>query len=256
MAYANYYRILDVSPDATQEEIKKAYRKRALKIHPDVNDSPNADAQFKMLNEARDVLSDPSRRASYDRIYYSKVLGIRSTSSGLYGQTSGGYGGPSLGNWWEYDIPTNGKSGYTKYRSDETSEQYTTSSKSKKRDNVDEEVTEAEFSKYLLMFAIGAALLGAVGSPQFFIVSVGCLAFWGLIQMTSSTRNFKQFDDFLRDGKNIGRLFAGLMVILLGIGGLVFDFFSFATSSFSVTTIMVVFIVMAIVFAQVRRAAG
>lgn len=253
MAYANYYRILDISPDATEDEIKKAYRKRALKVHPDVNDSPNAAEQFKMLNEARDVLSDPSRRASYDRIYYSKVLGIRSTSSGLYGQAGYGNQGPSLGNWWEYDIPTNGTTGYAKYKPQEDPQQYTNPRRSRR---VQEEVSEAEFSKYLLMFAVGAALLGALGSQQFFIVAVGCIAFWGVIQMTSSTRDFKQFDEFLRDGKSLVRLLVGIAVIMLGLGGILFDFFNLSVSGISATVIIVVFVVMGIVFAQIKRAAG
>ena len=61
------YEVLGVSRNATDEEIKKAFRKQARKLHPDVNKSPNAEEEFKELNEAYDVLSDPNKRAYYDR---------------------------------------------------------------------------------------------------------------------------------------------------------------------------------------------
>ena len=61
------YEVLGVSRGATDDEIKKAFRKQARKLHPDVNKSPNAEEEFKELNEAYDVLSDPNKRAYYDR---------------------------------------------------------------------------------------------------------------------------------------------------------------------------------------------
>ena len=61
------YEVVGVSRDATDDEIKKAFRKQARKLHPDVNKSPNAEEEFKELNEAYDVLSDPNKRAYYDR---------------------------------------------------------------------------------------------------------------------------------------------------------------------------------------------
>ena len=61
------YEVLGVTRNATDEEIKKAFRKQARKLHPDVNKSPTAEEEFKELNEAYDVLSDPNKRAYYDR---------------------------------------------------------------------------------------------------------------------------------------------------------------------------------------------
>lgn len=68
MQYRDYYEILGVKKDASQEQIKKAYRKLARKYHPDVNpDDPNAEEKFKDINEAYQVLSDEEKRSKYDR---------------------------------------------------------------------------------------------------------------------------------------------------------------------------------------------
>lgn len=77
------YEILGVSKDASESEIKKAYRRRARELHPDVNKAADAEDQFKELNEAYDVLSDPNKRAQYDRF------------GTIPGAAGGGYGGGS-----------------------------------------------------------------------------------------------------------------------------------------------------------------
>lgn len=67
MAYIDYYKVLGVDKSATQDEIKKAYRKLARKHHPDLNQNdPNAKDKFQEINEANEVLSDPEKRKKYD----------------------------------------------------------------------------------------------------------------------------------------------------------------------------------------------
>ncbi|CAL1241670.1 DnaJ C-terminal domain-containing protein [Candidatus Methylocalor cossyra] len=68
MQFKDYYQILGVSRDATAEDIKKAFRKLARKYHPDVSKAPDAEQRMKEVNEAYAVLSDPQKRAAYDRL--------------------------------------------------------------------------------------------------------------------------------------------------------------------------------------------
>jgi len=68
MEYKDYYKIIGVDRDATQDEIKRSYRKLARKYHPDVSKEADAEARFKEVGEAYEVLKDPEKRAAYDQL--------------------------------------------------------------------------------------------------------------------------------------------------------------------------------------------
>jgi molecular chaperone DnaJ len=71
----DYYEVLDISRDASPEDVKKAFRQQALKFHPDRNKETDAADKFKEVNEAYQVLSDPERRSAYDRFGHAGVNG-------------------------------------------------------------------------------------------------------------------------------------------------------------------------------------
>merc|ERR1712154_636415 len=88
----DYYRILGVARGASEDEIKKAYRKLALKYHPDKNQSSGAEEKFKQIGEAYDVLSDSKKKQIYDQ------YGEEGLKGGMGGGSSGGPGGmPNFG---------------------------------------------------------------------------------------------------------------------------------------------------------------
>lgn len=68
MKYNDYYATLGITKDATQDDVKRAYRKLARKFHPDLNKDEGAEGRFKEIGEANDVLSDPEKRAAYDQL--------------------------------------------------------------------------------------------------------------------------------------------------------------------------------------------
>src|ERR1700747_287816 len=94
MAKRDYYKVLDVPKTATEAEIKKAYRRLAMKYHPDrTPDDREAEESFKEAKEACEVLTDPHKRAAYDQYGHA---GVEATSRGGAG-ARGGFGADAFG---------------------------------------------------------------------------------------------------------------------------------------------------------------
>ena len=83
----DYYEVLGVAKDASQEDIKKAYRSLAKKYHPDISKEPNANEKFAEIQVAYDCLSDPEKRSNYDR------FGTEDVNQGFGGQGFDGFSG-------------------------------------------------------------------------------------------------------------------------------------------------------------------
>ena len=94
-AKRDYYEVLGITQNASPEEIKRAYRKMARQYHPDVNKAAEAEATFKEINEANDVLSDPEKRAMYDR------FGHNAPGANAGYDPFGGMGGDPFGTIFE-----------------------------------------------------------------------------------------------------------------------------------------------------------
>jgi len=91
MSKRDYYEVLGVARDASEGDIKKAYRRLAMKYHPDRNpDDADAEAKFKEASEAYEVLADPEKKAAYDRFGHA---GIDPSAMGA------GFGGAGAGNF-------------------------------------------------------------------------------------------------------------------------------------------------------------
>ena len=83
MARKDYYKILGVSKDASEDEVKRAYRKLARKYHPDVNPGDtSSEEKFKEISEAHEVLSDKEKRAGYDQFGASPFGGRQGWDAG------------------------------------------------------------------------------------------------------------------------------------------------------------------------------
>ncbi len=93
MAKRDYYDVLGAAKGADKDALKKAYRKKVKELHPDQNsDNPNAEEQFKEVNEAYDILKDPEKKAAYDRFGHAAFEGGTGASAGNGGFNRGGHG--------------------------------------------------------------------------------------------------------------------------------------------------------------------
>src|SRR5258707_5948614 len=101
MAKKDFYEVLGVNRDASDDDIKKSYRKLAMKFHPDRNpDNPKSEAQFKEAKEAYEVLCDPNKRAAYDQYGHAGVdpsAGAGAAGMGGFADAFGGIFGDIFG---------------------------------------------------------------------------------------------------------------------------------------------------------------
>jgi curved DNA-binding protein len=122
MEYIDYYKILGVPKNATEKDIKKAYRKMARKYHPDIN--PNnaaAEQKFKEVNEANEVLSDPEKRKKYDQYgkdwqhaeEFEKARSQQSSRRSANQQYAGDFGGQDFSDFFETMFGGGASSGFS-----------------------------------------------------------------------------------------------------------------------------------------------
>ena len=122
MEFVDYYNILSVDKKASEEDIKKAYRKLARKLHPDLNpNDKEANKKFQQVNEANEVLSDPEKRKKYDQYgkdwqHADQFDQQRQQQRRQGGQQFGGDSDGDFSNFFESMFGGSGRSRQTKYR--------------------------------------------------------------------------------------------------------------------------------------------
>src|SRR6056297_1380160 len=99
----DFYEVLGVSQNASEDEIKQAYRKKAQEYHPDVSDDPDAEEKFKKIQQAKKVLTDEEKRQAYDQMGHDrfeqaqKQGGFDGGAGGRRGAGGGPFGGGAGG---------------------------------------------------------------------------------------------------------------------------------------------------------------
>ena len=114
MAFVDYYKILGVDKNIPQKDVRAAYRKRAKQFHPDLHpNDPKAKAKFQALNEAYDVISDPDKRAKYDKYgeQWKNAQAYEQAGGAGFGGFGGGAGGAGGNPFEGFDFSNFGSGG-------------------------------------------------------------------------------------------------------------------------------------------------
>ena len=120
MAFIDYYKVLGVEKSASQDEIKKAYRRLAKRFHPDLNkDDPQAKAKFQEINEANEVLGDAEKRRRYDEYgehwKHSEEFEAQQRNAGAYRSGAQGFGFGGFEGFGDFSRSAGNSSGFSDF---------------------------------------------------------------------------------------------------------------------------------------------